>query len=66
MADLRHLPKTDGSPDPRSASETIDRWAGQLSEADRRLRTLVRDRPLAAVLGAMVLGYVASRITSRL
>jgi hypothetical protein len=66
MADLRHLPKTDGASDSGAASETIDRWAERLSEGDRRMRALVRERPLATVLGALLLGYAVSRIATRL
>jgi hypothetical protein len=38
----------------------------RFEDLDRRLRALVEERPLATVLGAVVVGYVLARISSRL
>jgi hypothetical protein len=41
----------------------VERVRGELADVDRRLRHFVRERPLTAVLGAVIAGYVVARAT---
>jgi len=44
----------------------MERVRDGLVEADRRLREFVQTKPLTALLGAIVAGYLAARIFRRL
>jgi ElaB/YqjD/DUF883 family membrane-anchored ribosome-binding protein len=45
--------------------QRLARFRGQLEEIDARTRNLVRERPLAAVGTALVLGYAVARLLAR-
>jgi hypothetical protein len=45
---------------------SIDRLRDGVTDADRRLRQFVEAQPLTALLGAVVVGYVAARVFRRL
>lgn len=70
MNPARHLdPATDERPGSRAArvvgeaSDQAARARAGFAEADRQLREFVHERPLTALLGAIVAGYLAARIT---
>jgi len=48
----------DGSP--------VERLRDSVMDADRRVREFVRTKPLTALLGAVVAGYMAARVFRRL
>jgi hypothetical protein len=41
----------------------VERVRGEFADVDRRLRHFVRERPLTAVLAAVIAGYVVARVT---
>ena len=43
----------------------IERVRGRLSGVDVRLRTVVRDHPMLALFGAVVVGYAVGRVLTR-
>ena len=45
---------------------SIVRLRDGVTDADRRLRQFVEAQPLAALLGAVVAGYIAARVFRRL
>ena len=45
---------------------SIDRLRDGVTDADRRLRQFVEARPLTALFGAVVAGYLAARVFRRL
>ena len=44
----------------------LEKARSEFSELDQRARVLVRQRPIAALLAAIGLGFVVARISSRL
>lgn len=42
--------------------EHVDEWRERLSSFDTQLRTVARERPVAVVCGALLLGYIMGRI----
>ena len=47
-------------------NSSIDRLRDGVTDADRRLRQFVEARPLTALFGAVVAGYLAARVFRRL
>jgi hypothetical protein len=47
------------------AESQIERLRDGVTEADKRLRQFVQERPLTALLGAVVAGYIAARVLRR-
>lgn len=47
------------------AGARVEQARAGLVEADRQLRRLVRERPLAALLAAVVAGYLVARVARR-
>ena len=43
----------------------VERLRDSVMDADRRVRELVRTKPLTALLGAVVAGYIAARVFRR-
>lgn len=48
------------------AAEHLEEVRSELDSVDRRLRSVVDDYPLASLFGAVAVGYVAARLTSRI
>jgi hypothetical protein len=49
-----------------SAQSSVAQARSELHELDQQARHLVRERPLAALLGAVLVGFFVGRIASRL
>jgi hypothetical protein len=47
------------------AEERFDQVRGEIGDVDRRLRGVVEQYPLASFIGAVVVGYLFARVTSR-
>lgn len=52
-------------PVPEELQVQISRIREGLAELDQRTRSLVREHPVASVLGAVAVGYVVGRVLSR-
>ena len=48
------------------AREQITQLGAQLEDVDQRVRQLVRERPVATLIGAALLGHVVGRLIARL
>jgi hypothetical protein len=48
------------------AESQIERLHDGVTDADKRLRQFVQERPLTALLGAVVAGYIVARVFRRL
>ena len=48
-----------------AAKERINQARSEFESIDRELRTFVKERPIVAMLGAIVTGYVVGRLFSR-
>jgi len=42
--------------------EHAEEWRKRMSTIDTQLRTVARERPVAVVCGALVLGYIIGRV----
>ncbi len=47
------------------AGERYEQVRGELGDVDRRVREVIDQYPLASFLGAVVVGYLFARVTSR-
>lgn len=47
------------------AEEHYDQVRGEIGDLDRRLRSAIDQYPLATFLGAVAVGYLVARVTSR-
>jgi hypothetical protein len=48
------------------AGERYEQVRGEVGDVDRRLREVVEQYPLASFLGAVAIGYLVARVTSRI
>ncbi len=48
------------------AESQVERLRDGVTDADKRLRQFVQERPLTALLAAAVAGYIAARVLRRL
>lgn len=48
------------------AEERYEQVRGEVGDLDRRLRTAIDQYPLATFLGAVAVGYLVARVTSRI
>ncbi len=48
------------------AAEHLDDVRGELETVDRRVRGIVDEYPLASLFGAVAVGYLVARLTSRI
>ncbi len=52
-------------PLPNELQVQLSRFREGLAEMDQRTRTVVREHPIACVLGAVALGYLAGRLFTK-
>lgn len=48
------------------AGERYEQVRGEIGEADRRMREVIDRYPVASFIGAVLVGYVFARVTSRI
>ncbi|HEV7732756.1 MAG TPA: hypothetical protein VGR62_11365 [Candidatus Binatia bacterium] len=48
------------------AAEHLEDVRGEIETVDRRVRDIVDEYPLAAIVGAVAVGYLVARLTSRI